>query len=241
VCYANQRGRYCIGAQWLSTLGTIGLNLQEQFIRFYENGEKYKLQGINCPPPQIVSSNRMEKMIKKGAQAYFLHFYAIEGTTNEYKNDDPKKLDKILGKYSTIFQEPPCGLPPPPSIKEYVINSKVPAVKDYLATLDEILRTLKAHLEQARNQIKQQTDKRTDQEFMTRYWVFIQLQPYKQSSLKNYKKHKLAPNFYGPYQIRKRISQVAYTLDIPNKGKLHEFFHVSCLKKKLGPTIHIQT
>jgi hypothetical protein len=32
-----------LGAQWLATLGTIGLNLQEQFIRFYENEEKYKL------------------------------------------------------------------------------------------------------------------------------------------------------------------------------------------------------
>jgi hypothetical protein len=32
-----------------------------------------------------------------------------------------------------------------------------------------------------------------------------------------------------------------YALDIPNKGKLHDFFHVSYLKKKLGPTIHTQT
>jgi hypothetical protein len=108
-------------AQWLATLGTIGLNLQEKFIRFYENGEKYKLHGINCPPPQIVSSNKMEKMIKKGAQAYFLHCYAIEGTTNEEKNDDPKKLDKILGKYNTIFQEPPRGLPPPRS-RDHIIE-----------------------------------------------------------------------------------------------------------------------
>jgi len=50
-----------LGGQWLSMLCTIGLNLQEQFIIFYENGEKYKLQRINYPPPQIVSSNRMEK------------------------------------------------------------------------------------------------------------------------------------------------------------------------------------
>jgi hypothetical protein len=48
----------------------------------------------------------------------------------------------------------------PPSIKEYVINSKVPVVKDYLAASDEVLRTLKAHLEQARNRMKQQADKR---------------------------------------------------------------------------------
>jgi hypothetical protein len=114
-------------------------------------------------------------------------------------------------------------------------------VKDYLATFDEVLRTLKSHLEQARNRMKQQVDKRrTDDEFMTGDWVFVRLQPYKQSSLKNYKRRILAPKFYGPYQIRKRVGQVAYALDIPNKGKLHDVNHVSCLKKKLGPIVYIQ-
>ena len=61
-----------LGAHWLATLGTIGLNLQEQFIRFYENGKKYKLQGINYPPPQIVSSNRMEKMINEGHTTVYI-------------------------------------------------------------------------------------------------------------------------------------------------------------------------
>jgi hypothetical protein len=76
---------------------------------------------------------------------------------------------------------------------------------------------------------------------MTGDLVFVRLQSYKQSYLKNYKKHKLDPKFYGPHKILKRIYQVAYTLDIPNKGKLHDSFHVSCLKKKLGPTFHIKT
>ena len=76
---------------------------------------------------------------------------------------------------------------------------------------------------------------------MVGHWVFVRLQPYKQSSLKIYKKHKLAPKFYAPYQIRKRIGQVSCALNIPNKGIIHNVFHVSCLKKKLGPTIHVQT
>jgi hypothetical protein len=60
------------------------------------------------------------------------------------------------------------------SIKEYVINSKVPTMKYYLDTLDEILHTLKPHLEQERNRIKKQADKRrTDREFMTGDWVFV--------------------------------------------------------------------
>ena len=48
----------------------------------------------------------------------------------------------------------------PPSIKEYVVNSKILAVKNYLAASNEVLHTLKDHLEQARNQMKQQADKR---------------------------------------------------------------------------------
>jgi hypothetical protein len=129
----------------------------------------------------------------------------------------------------------------PPSIKEYVINYKVLVVKYYLATSDEVLCTLKYHLEQARNQMNQQVDKvRTDKEFMIAKWVFVWLQAYKQSSLKNYKKRKLEPNFYGPYQIQKSVGQFSYSLDISNKGKLHDVFHVSCLKKKLGPIVHIQ-
>ena len=39
-----------LGAQWLETLGIVGLNLSEQFINFYENGRKYKLYSINSPP-----------------------------------------------------------------------------------------------------------------------------------------------------------------------------------------------
>ena len=83
--------------------------------------------------------------------------------------------------------------------------------------------------------------KRTDQEFEVGDWVFVRLQPYKQTSLKNSKNHKLAPKFYGPYQVRKRVGQVAYALDIPNKGKIHDHGHVPCLKEKLGSTTHIQT
>ena len=53
-------------------------------------------------------------------------------------------------------------------------------------------------------------------------------------------KQKLQPRFYGPYEERKRDKKVAYGTEIPNKGKIHDVFHVSCLKNKLGPTTHIQ-
>ena len=64
--------------------------------------------------------------------------------------------------------------------------------------------------------------------------MFVKLQPYKQLSLKQKGKHKLAPKFYGPYQINKKISQVAYGSSLPNTSRVHNVFHVSCLKKALG-------
>ena len=108
---------------------------------------------------------------------------------------------------------------PPPTAREYVINNfKVPAARDYLATSNEVIYILKNRLEQARNCMKQQTNSKiTDQEFEVDNWMFVRLQLYKQTSLKKSKNHKLAPKFYGPYQVQKRVGQVAYALDIPNK------------------------
>ena len=49
-------------------------------------------------------------------------------------------------------------------------------------------------------------------------WVFVRLQPYKQLSLKQQGNDKLAPKFYGPYQIIRKISPTAYELKLPNKS-----------------------
>ena len=60
----------------------------------------------------MISSNKMEKMIKRGAQAAFLHYYAMEGTTNERKNIDPPELEQLLEEHSDINQNPPHGFSP---------------------------------------------------------------------------------------------------------------------------------
>ena len=83
--------------------------------------------------------------------------------------------------------------------------------------------------------MKQQADQhRTEQEFEVEDWVFVRLQPYKQLSLKQQGRNKLAPKFYGPYQITRKISPVAYGVKFPNKSRIHNVFHVSNLKKLLG-------
>lgn len=44
--------------------------------------------------------------------------------------------------------------------------------------------------------------------------------------------NKLAPMFYRPYQIVKRVGKVAYMLLLPESSQVHLVFHVSLLNKK---------
>jgi len=69
--------------------------------------------------------------------------------------------------------------------------------------------------------------------------VYLRLQPYRQSSLKQKGAEKLKPRFYGPYRVIRRIGQVAYELELPQGSKIHNIFHVSCLKKALGQQVTV--
>jgi hypothetical protein len=55
-----------------------------------------------------------------------------------------------------------------------------------------------------------------------------------QASIKRSGAKKLQPCLFGPYRVSKRIGAVAYELELPQGSKIHNVFHVSCLKKSLG-------
>jgi hypothetical protein len=71
--------------------------------------------------------------------------------------------------------------------------------------------------------------------------VFLRLQPYKKTSLKAQGHPKLAPKFYGPYEIIKCIGFVSYKLALLSTSKIHPIFHVSCLKKVVDQNCRVQT
>jgi hypothetical protein len=61
----------------------------------------------------------------------------------------------------------------------------------------------------------------------------LRLQPYRQASIKRSGAEKLQPHLFGPYRVSKRIGAVAYEVELPQGRKIHNVFHVSCLKKAL--------
>ena len=82
---------------------------------------------------------------------------------------------------------------------------------------------------------KQYADRhREERTFQVNYLVYLRLQPYKQTSLKNNGAENLKPRYYGPYKVVRKIGEVAYELELPKGSKIHNVFHVSCLKKSLS-------
>lgn len=94
---------------------------------------------------------------------------------------------------------------------------------------------IKQNLFRAQACMKRQADKnRSERSFDVGDWVFLNLQPYVQSSLAHRSHQKLAFRFFGPYQVLERVGSVAYRLALPSCSAIHPVFHVSQLKHSHG-------
>ena len=128
----------------------------------------------------------------------------------------------------------------PPTLLDYIPGlTKATAVEEFLQNRQQILTLLKTNLVAAQDRMKLQADKhRVERHFQVGDWVFLRLQPFKQHSIRLRKIGKLAPKFFGPFQVLQKIGSVAYKLDLPLTSCIHPVFHVSCLKAKLGQHIN---
>ncbi|GJY77978.1 reverse transcriptase [Tanacetum coccineum] len=76
---------------------------------------------------------------------------------------------------------------------------------------------------------------RTDRQFEVGMWVYVKLQPHRQVTLRKSAYNKLSSKYYGPFQVVKKVGQVAYQLALPVTSQIHNVFHVSQLKKCTHP------
>lgn len=127
------------------------------------------------------------------------------------------------------------GQEPPDHTFSTITPSPVAAVAEWSQERAKILAMLKVNLQQAQHRMAQYANAhRSEREFKVLDWVYLRLQPYKQATVALHRNMKLAPRFYGPFQVIERIGAVAYKLQLPDDAKIHPVFHVSLLKKKLG-------
>ncbi|XP_071694637.1 uncharacterized protein [Rutidosis leptorrhynchoides] len=99
----------------------------------------------------------------------------------------------------------------------------------------EAIAMLKYHFKRAQDRMKYNADKkRTYKEYEVGQWVYVKLQPYRQMTLRQGAYSKLAPKFYGPFEIIARVGTVAYKLELPPTSQVHPVFHVSQLKLHKG-------
>jgi hypothetical protein len=126
-----------------------------------------------------------------------------------------------------------------PTLVDLVFGeSRAPKAKDWIIESQEILKLLKENLQTAQNRQKISADRhKIERSFEVGDLVFLRLQPYRQSSLEKSGVEKLKPRFYGPYRIMRRVGEVAYELELPEGSKIHNVFHMSCLKKAVGQFI----
>ena len=109
---------------------------------------------------------------------------------------------------------------------------------DFLAAKQQMLDQLKVNLANAAARMKKYADQnRSERVLEVGDMVYLKMQPYRLAAFGLRGAIKLHSKFYGPFRIVKAVGNRAYQLLLPDGVKIHPVFHVSQLKKHIGPNV----
>lgn len=201
--------------------------------------ELFKLQGtlLHRSTAYHPQSDGQTEVVNKSVEAYLRCFIQGKPSTwakwlcwAEYWYNTSKHSATNFTPFGVVY-----GRPPPPLYRYERNSTAVAALEDQLLVRDAVLDELKFHLVTAQNNMRVQENRhRREVHFMVGDLVYLRLQPYKQQSLARRPNEKLAPRYFGPFAILKRVGSVAYELALPSHSKIHPVFHISQLKKAVG-------
>ena len=142
-----------LGADWLRALGPITMDFQELYMSFKQNNSTHTLRGLQAEAPSIISSHRMEKLLKKGHHGVIAQFNAIQAVATKSLPIHPE-MQQILNKHLPVFDK---SHELPPSREEHdhsitlVPEAKPPNVRPYrypFTQKNEIEKIIKELLEE---------------------------------------------------------------------------------------------
>jgi hypothetical protein len=93
------------------------MDFKELTMQFDQEGHQYKFQGIIAGSPKVISSHRMEKLLKKGHSGVISQLHAIQAIETP---PVPQDLQDLLSKHKMVFSTPQ-GLPPSHGVHDHSI------------------------------------------------------------------------------------------------------------------------
>lgn len=125
----------------------------------------------------------------------------------------------------------------PPLVAEHMLpSSLVEGARNREQAKATIFEAIKSNLEKAQARMKYFADRRRSERTLeVGDMAYLKMQPYRHNSLGLHGSLKLHSKYYGPFRVTEKVGAVAYRLLLQEGSLIHPVFHVSQLKKHLGP------
>ena len=92
-----------LGVQWLQSLRTVDFNFQKKFMKFSWEGIEYELNCIIGKPSNVISSNGMKKLLKRGHQCVVAQLCSLDVQKSKFYISP--HFQRVINKHSKVFEK----------------------------------------------------------------------------------------------------------------------------------------